>query len=155
MPIGLLSQDTTDFDGRFYQLTAPATSRRACSGRTRRSASAAAARSARRASPPATPSTGTSRAGRRGVRPQARRWRALRRHRPRPQGDPAVGARLVKPDLNYRAVIEDAIALGAEGLIWRSSTCPHRTTPVLEPLAEAIRDSGLWRAAEPTQITVR
>ena len=66
-----------------------------------------------------------------------------------------VGARLAQNRTwNYRAVIEDAIALGAEGLDL-AIVRPHRTTRrVLELLAEAIRDSGLWRAAV-TQITVR
>ena len=55
----------------------------------------------------------------------------------------------LKPDLNYRAVIEDAIALGAEGLDLAIVYLPAPHDPaVLEPLAEAIRDSGLWRAAD-------
>jgi len=50
------------------------------------------------------------------------------------------------PDLRYRALIEDAIALGAEGLDLAIVYLPVPHDPrVIEPLAEAIRDSGLWR----------
>jgi hypothetical protein len=49
----------------------------------------------------------------------------------------------LEPDRNYGQVVEDAAALAAEGLdlgiVYISP--PH--DPVLEPLAEAIRDSGL------------
>ena len=45
-----------------------------------------------------------------------------------------------------RGVIEDAIALGAEGLDLAIVYLPLPYDPaVLEPLAETIRDSGLWR----------
>jgi F420-dependent oxidoreductase-like protein len=50
------------------------------------------------------------------------------------------------PERGHRAVIEDAIALGAEGLDLAIVYLPTPHDPaVLEPLAEAIRDSGLWR----------
>ncbi len=53
------------------------------------------------------------------------------------------------PDRGHRAVIEDAIALGAEGLDLAIVYLPTPHDPaVLEPLAEAIRDSGLWRASD-------
>lgn len=46
----------------------------------------------------------------------------------------------------HRGVIEDAIALGAEGLDLAIVYLPLPYDPaVLEPLAESIRDSGLWR----------
>jgi F420-dependent oxidoreductase-like protein len=46
----------------------------------------------------------------------------------------------------YRGVIEDSIALGAEGLDLAIVYLPVPHDPrVLEPLAETIRDSGLWR----------
>ena len=46
----------------------------------------------------------------------------------------------------YRGVIEDAIALGAEGLDLAIVYLPlPYDAAVVEPLAEAIRDSGLWR----------
>lgn len=56
---GLLSQETTTFDGTYYQLVEAATSPRARNSPIHLSASAAAARSARCASPPAMPTTGT------------------------------------------------------------------------------------------------
>ena len=50
------------------------------------------------------------------------------------------------PERGYRGVIEDAIALGAEGLDLAIVYLPLPHDPVvMEPLAEAIRDSGLWR----------
>ncbi len=50
-------------------------------------------------------------------------------------------------DRNYRGVIEDCIALGAEGLDLAIIYLPPPYDPaVLEPLAEAIRDSGLRHA---------
>jgi len=57
----------------------------------------------------------------------------------------------LEPDLNYATVIEDAAALAAEGLDLGIVYIPPPHDPaVLEPLAEAIRDSGLtgqpiWR----------
>ena len=69
--IGLLSQDTTDFDGRYFQLANARNEPRARRDRTRRSASAATAKSGLCASPPSTPTTGTSSAEPAGVRPQA------------------------------------------------------------------------------------
>ena len=45
-----------------------------------------------------------------------------------------------------RGVVEDAIALGAEGLDLAIVYLPLPYDPaVLEPLAETIRESGLWR----------
>jgi F420-dependent oxidoreductase-like protein len=47
-------------------------------------------------------------------------------------------------DRNYQAVVEDCVALGAEGLDLAIIYLPPPYDPaVLEPLAEAIRDSGL------------
>jgi len=52
------------------------------------------------------------------------------------------------PERGPRGVIEDAIALGAEGLdlaiVYLAP--PHKPADV-ESLAEAIRSSGLWRPA--------
>ncbi|MCE9515885.1 MAG: LLM class F420-dependent oxidoreductase [Mycobacterium sp.] len=54
----------------------------------------------------------------------------------------------LSPDHNYRAVVEDAIALGAEGLDLAIVYLPVPFDPrIMEPLAETIRDSGLWRPA--------
>ena len=51
----------------------------------------------------------------------------------------------LEPDRNYSQVVEDAAGLAAEGLdlgiVYISA--PH-DPGVLEPLAEAIRNSGLW-----------
>ena len=48
------------------------------------------------------------------------------------------------PDRNYGQVIEDAAALGAEGLdLGIVYIAPPHDPAVLEPLAEAIRESGL------------
>ncbi|EUA43716.1 luciferase-like monooxygenase family protein [Mycobacterium xenopi 3993] len=55
----LLSQETTDFDGKYYQLKAARNEPKGPQRPTRRSASAAAAKNAPCVSPPATPSTGT------------------------------------------------------------------------------------------------
>ena len=50
----------------------------------------------------------------------------------------------LQPDLDYRRVIEDAAALGSEGLDLAIVYLPTPHDPaVLEPLAEAIRDSSL------------
>ena len=50
------------------------------------------------------------------------------------------------PERGHRGVLEYAIALGAEGLDLAIVYLPLPHDPaVLEPLAEAIRDSGLWR----------
>ena len=54
----------------------------------------------------------------------------------------------LEPDLNYAKVIEEAGALGKEGLDLAIVYLPPPHDPaVLEPLAEAIRDSGLTKRA--------
>jgi F420-dependent oxidoreductase-like protein len=51
----------------------------------------------------------------------------------------------LEPDLNYGKLIEDAAGLAAEGLDLGIVYIPPPHDPaVLEPVAEAIRDSGLW-----------
>ena len=51
----------------------------------------------------------------------------------------------LEPDHDYRKVIDDAAKLGAEGLDRAIVYLPVPYDPaVLEPLAEAVRDSGLW-----------
>ncbi len=50
----------------------------------------------------------------------------------------------LEPDRNYGKVIEDAAALAAEGLdLGIVYIAPPHDPAVLEPLAEAIRESGL------------
>ena len=44
---------------------------------------------------------------------------------------------------DYGHAIDEAAALGRKVSIWRSFICRRLTPAVLEPLAEAIRDSGL------------
>ena len=130
----------------------PATSPRVRSARTRRSASAAAARNAPCASPRATPSTGTSPAGHRMCsRTSARCW-----HRTAPTSAATrkrslTSAHLrLEPDLDYAKVIDDAAGAGRRGPRsgHRVHPAPHDPA-VLEPLAEAIRDSGLCRTERP------
>jgi F420-dependent oxidoreductase-like protein len=51
----------------------------------------------------------------------------------------------LNPDRDYRKVIDDAAAFGTEGLDLAIVYLPVPYDPaVLEPLAEAVRDSGLW-----------
>ncbi len=62
-----------------------------------------------------------------------------------PQEITRSGQLRLEPDRNYGQVIEDAAALGAEGLdLGIVFISPPHDPAVLEPLAEAIRDSGLW-----------
>ena len=50
------------------------------------------------------------------------------------------------PERGTRGVIEDAIALGAEGLDLAIVYLPLPHSPSdVESMGEAIRDSGLWR----------
>jgi hypothetical protein len=52
----------------------------------------------------------------------------------------------LEPDRNYTQVVEDAAGLAAEGLdLGIVYITPPHDPAVLEPLAEAIRDSGLAR----------
>ena len=150
MLIGLLSQDTTDFQGRFYQLK---DARNEPKG-------------PQRPHPPiCIGGSGEKRTLRitaryaqhwnfAGGSPEefARKRDVLAAHCADIGRDPKeilLSAHVwLKPDLNYRAVIEDAIALGAEGLDLAIVYLPAPHDPaVLEPLAETIRDSGLWRPA--------
>lgn len=64
----------------------------------------------------------------------------------RDAGEITLSAHLrLEPDHDYHKVVDDAAALGAEGLELAIIYLPAPYDPaVLEPLAEAIRDSGLW-----------
>lgn len=146
--IGLLSQETTDFDGRFYRLTAARNE----------------PKGPQRPHPPiCIGGTGEKRTLRitakyaqhwncPGNNPQdfARLRDVLKAHCAEVGRNPKeimLSAQLwLTPDRGPRGVIEDAIALGAEGMDLAVVYLPTPHDPrALEPLAEAIRDSGLWR----------
>lgn len=148
--IGLLSQETTDFGGRFYQLTAARNE----------------PKGPQRPHPPiCIGGNGEKRTLRItakyadhwnfvGGTPQefARKRDVLKAHCAdvgRNPKDIMLSAHIrLSPDRGARGVIEDAIALGAEGLDLAIVYLPLPYDPaVLEPLAETIRDSGLWRPA--------
>ena len=58
--------------------------------------------------------------------------------------DPKEARLWLEPDRNYGKVVEDAAALAAEGLdLGIVYLSPPHDPGVLEPLAEAIRESGL------------
>lgn len=146
--IGLLSSETTDFDGRFYQLRAARNE----------------PKGPQRPHPPiCIGGTGEKRTLRitakyaqhwnfPGGTPQefARKRDVLKTHCAEVGRDPKeilLSAHIrYDPDRGFKAVIEDSIALGAEGLDLAIVYLPVPHDPrVLEPLAEAIRRSGLWR----------
>ena len=146
MLIGLLATDCFDFDGRFCRAQAARNEPKGpqrphppiCIGGKRGEAHAAHHR-------PLRPALELLRAGRPPSSPASATLLAA--HCADIGRDPkeiVLSAHVwLKTGPNYRAVIEDAIALGAEGLDLAIVHRPHRTTRwVLEPLAEAIRDSG-------------
>ncbi len=146
--IGLLSQDSTDFDGTFYQLKAARNE----------------PKGPQRPHPPiCIGGNGEKRTLRIAARyadhwnfvggtPQefARKRDVLKAHCTDVGRNPKeimLSAHIrLTPERGHRGVLEDAIALGAEGLDLAIVYLPLPHDPaVLEPLAEAIRDSGLWR----------
>lgn len=146
--IGLLSQDTTDFDGKFYQLTAARNEPKGL----------------QRPHPPICIGGNGEKRTLRITAKYADHWNfvggtpaefarkrdVLKAHCAdvgRNPKDIMLSAHIrVDPQRSYRGVVEDAIALGAEGLDLAIVYLPLPHDPaVLEPLAETIRDSGLWR----------
>ena len=149
--IGLLSRETVDFDGRFYRLSAARNE----------------PKGPQRPHPPICIGGNGEKRTLRITARFAQHWNFV-------GGTPAEFARKrdvlaahcadvgrdpkeillsahirLSPDRGYRGVIEDAIALGAEGLDLAIVYLPTPHDPrVLEPLAETIRTSGLWRPAE-------
>lgn len=146
--IGLLSQETTDFHGRFYQLTAARNE----------------PKGPQRPHPPICIGGNGEKRTLRITAKYADHWNfvggtpaefahkrdVLKAHCAdvgRNPKDIMLSAHIrISPERGYRGVIEDAIALGAEGLDLAIVYLPLPYDPaVMEPLAEAIRDSGLWR----------
>jgi len=146
--IGLLSQETTNFDGKFYQLTSARNE----------------PKGPQRPHPPICIGGGGEKRTLRITAKYAQHWNF-------PGGTPADFARKrdvlaahcadvgrdpkeimmsaqirLNADLNYRGVVADAIAYGAEGMDLAVIYLPTPYDPaVVEALAETIRDSGLWR----------
>ena len=146
MLTSLLSNETTTFDGKYYQLKDARNEPKGpqqphppiCIGGSGEKRTLPHHREIRRPLELRRRHAG-------GVRPQARRaGRPLRGHRPRPEGDHAVGARSAGArTATMRKAVEDGGALGKEGLDLAIIYLPPPHDPaVLEPLAEAIRDSG-------------
>jgi len=148
--IGLLSQETTDFDGRFYQLRAARNE----------------PKGPQRPHPPICIGGGGEKRTLRTTAKYAQHWNfpggspadfarkrdVLAEHCAAVGRDPKeilLSAQLrLNPDLNYRAVIADAIAFGAEGMDLAIIYLPvPYDGAVVEALAENIRDSGLWNGA--------
>jgi F420-dependent oxidoreductase-like protein len=148
--IGLLSQETTDFEGRFYQLRAARNE----------------PKGPQRPHPPICIGGGGEKRTLRTTAKYAQHWNfpggspadfarkrdVLAEHCAAVGRDPKeilLSAQLrLNPDLNYRAVIADAIAFGAEGMDLAIIYLPvPYDGAVVEALAENIRDSGMWNGA--------
>jgi F420-dependent oxidoreductase-like protein len=146
--IGLLSQDVVDFDGRFFQLKAARNE----------------PKGPQRPHPPICIGGNGEKRTLRITAKYAQHWNfvggtpaefarkrdVLKAHCAdvgRNPKDIMLSAHIrLSPDHNYRAVVEDAIALGAEGLDLAIVYLPVPFDPrIMEPLAETVRDSGLWR----------
>jgi F420-dependent oxidoreductase-like protein len=146
--IGLLSQETTDFEGRFYQLTAARNE----------------PKGPQRPHPPICIGGNGEKRTLRITAKYAQHWNyiggtaaefarkrdVLKAHCAdvgRNPKDIMLSAHIrLTPERGPRGVIEDAIALGAEGLDLAIVYLPPPHNPAdVESLAEAIRGSGLWR----------
>lgn len=147
--IGLLSQETTDFDGRFYHLTAARNE----------------PKGPQRPHPPICIGGGGEKRTLRITAKYAQHWNfpggtpkdfahkrdVLAEHCAEVGRDPKeimMSAQIrLAPDLNYGRVVADAIAYGAEGMDLAIIYLPvPYSAAVMEALAETIRDSGLWRS---------
>ena len=138
--VGLLTQETTTFDGKYYQLKRrPLRTEGRRSSRTRRSPSAAAARSGPCARRRSSRSTGTSSAAHRRSSPAsgtsctstARTWAATRAR----SRCPATSGMEGTP----QQAAEAAAALGEQGLDLAIVILPTPLDPaVLAPLADAL-----------------
>ena len=146
--IGLLSQETTDFEGRFYQLTAARNE----------------PKGPQRPHPPICIGGNGEKRTLRITAKYAQHWNyiggtaaefarkrdVLKAHCAdvgRNPKDIMLSAHIrLTPERGPRGVIEDAIALGAEGLDLAIVYLPPPHNPAdVESLAEVIRGSGLWR----------
>lgn len=146
--IGLLSQETTDFDGRYFRLRAARNE----------------PKGPQRPHPPICIGGNGEKRTLRITAKYADHWNfvggtptefarkrdVLKAHCAdvgRNPKDIMLSAHIrLSPERGHRGVIEDAIALGAEGLDLAIVYLPLPHDPaVMEPLAESIRDSGLWR----------
>ena len=146
--IGLLSQETTDFDGRYFRLRAARNE----------------PKGPQRPHPPICIGGNGEKRTLRITAKYADHWNfvggtpaefarkrdVLKAHCAdvgRNPKDIMLSAHIrLSPERGHRGVIEDAIALGAEGLDLAIVYLPLPYDPaVMEPLAESIRDSGLWR----------
>jgi F420-dependent oxidoreductase-like protein len=147
--IGLLSQETTDFDGRFYQLTSARNE----------------PKGPQRPHPPICIGGGGEKRTLRITAKYAQHWNfpggtpkdfarkrdVLAEHCAAVGRDPKeimMSAQIrLTSDLNYGGVVADAIAYGAEGMDLAIIYLPTPYDPaVVEALAETIRNSGLWRS---------
>lgn len=146
--IGLLDAETTDFSGRFYRLRGARNEPKGpqrphppiCigGGGEKRTLRLAAKYAQHWNFPGGTPAE------------FARKRDVLARHCRDVGRDPKeilLSAHVwLRSPTAVRGVIEDVIALGAEGMALAIIYLPVPHDPgVVEPLAEAIRDSGLWR----------
>ncbi|MCB0924423.1 MAG: LLM class F420-dependent oxidoreductase [Mycobacterium sp.] len=147
--IGLISQETTDFRGRFYRLTRARNEPKGpqhphppiCIGGNgeRRTLRITAQYAQHWNFPGGSPAE------------FARKRDVLAAHCADIGRDPKeilLSAHVRLADGNYRRLIEDTIALGAEGLDLAIVYLPLPHDPrVVETLAERVRDSGLWRGS--------
>ena len=141
--------ETTDFEGRFYRLTA-------ARNELKRSAAAPAdlhRRHGEKQTPAhhreVRPALELRRRHSGGIRPARCPQGALRRRGPQPQSEIMLSAHLrLDPERGHRGLSRTPSPSALRDLDLAIVYLPTPHDPaVLEPLAEAIRDSGLWRLA--------